>query len=141
MLLSCLNRIVSADTTIRTSSKAPSYSINLPFRPPPQMLLPPLPTTNNRQHHSFTPSSMPYTPAAVSFPAHTFPQPTPTNSSTPFPISEGNFYSGNIHTNPTNDSDSLKMVTSGSEFRKYFFHTIYLKYFLSYSALLSLPMF
>ena len=80
---------------------------------------------------------MPYTPPAVSFPAHTFPQPTPTNSSTPFPISEGNFYSGNIHTNPTNDSDSLKMVTSGSEIRKYFFHTISEIFFILFCTFVS----
>ena len=124
ILLSCLNLIVSVDTTISTSSKAPVYSVNLPFRPPPQMPLPPPPTINNSQHHSFTSSSNPYTPAPLSFPAHTFSQTPPSQSSFPVPVSLDTLYSSSIPTNQTNNSDSLKVVPSGSDIRKYFLYII-----------------
>ena len=124
ILLSYRNLIVSVDTTISSSSKASLYIVNLPFRPPPQMLLPPPPTINNSQHHSFTTSSNPYIPASLSFPAHTFSQPPPTQSCFPVPVSLDTLYSSCIPTNQTNNCYSLKVVPTGSHIRKYFLYMI-----------------
>ena len=110
-----------------TSAKLPSYHLNLPFRPPSQVLLPYPPATNNSQCHSSTSSSRSYPPERTSFSSNAFPQPPASYTSLPVTVPFDKSHSAMIPIGPINDINSLIPTTHHSVIRKcllYFTSTI-----------------